>query len=106
MATEAGYKLKPEMRRLADKLYELTDLYKETDPKLALAALKEARLLAGLGYEVESGGRLGEAAGAALLSIAHQRKINDAIARRKINQLPIEIEVGGENGRTNDPTDD
>jgi hypothetical protein len=99
MATHPTYRLKDEMRRLADKLYELVDLYKEDDAKSALAAVREVRMLAALGYEVESGGKVGEAAGQALLSIAHRQKIAEAIGRRRSRQpVIVDVTPGGDNG--------
>ena len=105
MARINQYHLKEEMRRLADSLFELTTLYKADNPEIALAACKEARMLATLGYEVEGGKQVGEIASSALLQLSHQRKIEAAVAKRKAVTLPLDmafeknVTAGGANGQ-------
>jgi len=105
MARINQYHLKEEMRRLSDSLFDLVKLYKDENPDIALAACKEARLLATLGYEVEGGKQVGEIAGSALLQLSHQRKIEAAVAKRRSVAVPLEMMLeknvtpGGPNGQ-------
>lgn len=105
MARINKYHLREEMRRLAESLFELVTLYKAENPDIALAACKEARMLATLGSEVEGGKQVGEIASSALLQLSHQRKIEAAVAKRKSVMLPLDmafeknVTPGGVNGQ-------